>query len=63
MPANRSTHLARLVERIGADVTLSDPRDRRIDRARRVQDAWLGGLRGAAAAARRQSPRPSSRDR
>jgi hypothetical protein len=63
MPADRSTHLARLVERLGADVTLTDVRDRRIDRARRVQDAWLRSLRGAAAAARAQPSRPSSRDR
>jgi DNA-binding transcriptional LysR family regulator len=63
MPADRSTHLARLVERLGADVTLTDARERRIDRARRVQDAWLRGLRGAAGAGRPQPPPPSSRDR
>ena len=46
MPADRSTQLARLVERLGTDLSVPDVRDRRIGRARRVQDAWLRGLGG-----------------
>lgn len=56
MPADRSTQLARLVERLGTDLSLPDVRDRRIGRARRVQDAWLRGLGGL----RTTGPAPQS---
>ena len=44
MTADRSLRLTRLVERLGPDLSARDERARRIDRARRVQDAWLRGL-------------------
>jgi hypothetical protein len=64
MPADRSTQLARLVERLGTDLSVPDARERRIGRARRVQDAWLrdlGGLRTTDAAA--ESETSPDRDR
>jgi len=46
MTTDRSLRTAaRLIERLGPDLTARDARARRIDRARRVQDAWLRGLR------------------
>jgi hypothetical protein len=63
MPADRSPHPARLVERPGAGVAPIDARARRIGRARRVQDAWLRGLGGTTPAARPQPPGPAGRER